>query len=189
MSVEPTRYCINCGARLEPEHRFCWRCGTPRWTPSPPAGEGQDDAPRPPPGPGVSPFPATSAPAPKQVDLGLLPWCYAAGAVFFLLLLAQDLPYVLSPAGRSLLVDQMTRSGLPPSMQTSALVTYVVVVMGGELVAAAIHAAAFYGLRWRRRWGWVAAVVVACFWSLLIVGIPVLVRLVNRDVRQAFGME
>ncbi|HZV50754.1 MAG TPA: zinc ribbon domain-containing protein [Candidatus Dormibacteraeota bacterium] len=188
MSIEPTSYCINCGARLEPDHRFCWSCGTPRWTPAAPVGDGGEGAPRPPPTPGTSPFQATPVPAPK-VDLGLLPWCYAAGAIFFLLLLAQDLPYVLSPAGRSLLIAQMARSGLPPSMEDSALITYVLVVMGGELVAAAIHAAAFYGLRWHRRWGWLAAVVVACFWSLLIVGIPVLVRLVNREVRQAFGVE
>ncbi|HLH68884.1 MAG TPA: hypothetical protein VKY90_07610 [Candidatus Dormibacteraeota bacterium] len=188
MSIERATYCITCGARLEPEHRFCWSCGAPRWTPTPPAGDGQEGTLRPPPGPGTPPFQAPAAPAPK-VDLGLLPWCYAAGAIFFLLLLAQDLPYVLSSAGRSLLIAQMARSGLPPSMQTSALVTYIVIVMGGELIAAVIHAAAFYGLRGHRRWGWLAAVVVACFWSLLIVGIPVLVRLVNREVRQAFGMD
>src|SRR5205807_8319918 len=27
-------YCVECGVQLEPGHRFCWRCGTPRWTPS-----------------------------------------------------------------------------------------------------------------------------------------------------------
>jgi hypothetical protein len=31
--------------------------------------------------------------------------------------------------------------------------------------------------------------VVASFWSLIIVGIPVLLRLVNRNVRQAFGVD
>jgi len=30
---------------------------------------------------------------------------------------------------------------------------------------------------------------VAALWSLLIVGIPVLLRLVDRNVRQAFGVD
>jgi hypothetical protein len=74
-------------------------------------------------------------------------------------------------------------------MQRGVLAIYWVILIGGSLVAAALHGTAFYGLRRFRRWGWIAALVVASLWSLLIVGIPVLVRLVNRNVRQAYGVD
>ena len=74
-------------------------------------------------------------------------------------------------------------------MRGGFLTGYVAVFVGGLLVAAALHGSAFYGLRRFRRWGWIAAVVVASLWSLLIVGIPVLLRLLNRNVRQAFGVD
>lgn len=74
-------------------------------------------------------------------------------------------------------------------MRNGFLNAYVVVFIGGLLVGTALHGLAFYGLRRFRRWGWISAVVVASLWSLLIVGIPVLIRLVNRNVRQAFGVD
>jgi hypothetical protein len=83
----------------------------------------------------------------------------------------------------------MGRQGVPPNARTTVLVIYGVVLIGAALVAVGLHAAAFYGLRRRRWWGWLAAVVVAGIWSLLIVGLPVLLRLVSRNVREAFGME
>jgi hypothetical protein len=76
-----------------------------------------------------------------------------------------------------------------PAVQGDVLTAYWIVLIGGSLVAAGLHGAAFYGLRRFRRWGWIAAVVVAALWSLLIVGIPVLIRLVSRNVRQAFGVD
>jgi hypothetical protein len=45
------------------------------------------------------------------------------------------------------------------------------------LSAAALHGAAYYGLRSRKDWGWITAVIVSAGWSLVVVGIPVLVFL------------
>lgn len=101
----------------------------------------------------------------------------------------QGLAYLLSPGGRAQLIAELAREGVVASMQGGFLTAYWIVFIGGSLVAAALHGAAFYGLRRYRRWGWISAVVVAALWSLLIVGIPVLVRLVNRNVRQAFGVD
>jgi hypothetical protein len=191
-------YCIQCGARLEAEHRFCWSCGAPRWTPevTEPARPPEPDRAPPTPGTqvfgGIRPAPAPAAPQAAQTPfggLGLLPWFYAAGAVMFLVEATQALAYLLSPGGRAQLAIELTRQGVPAAMQNDVLTVYWVVLIGGSLVAAALHGTAFYGLRRLRRWGWIAAVVVAALWSLLIVGIPVLVRLVSRPVRQAFGVD
>jgi hypothetical protein len=51
-----------------------------------------------------------------------------------------------------------------------------------------LHATAYFGLKKLRLWGWIAALVVAVAWSLVLVGIPVLVVLLQRPTRQAFGM-
>ena len=199
MATEETRYCINCGARLEAAHRFCWSCGAPRWTPAPeavqtpPAGPPPREPERAPPTPGTPVFgarvPAPAPAEPQSFNLGLLPWLYAAGAVVFLVEATQGLAYLLSAGGRAQLIAELGRQGSAPSMQSDVLTAYWIILIGGSLVAAALHAAAFYGLRRYRRWGWIAAVVVAALWSLLIVGIPVLVRLVNRSVRQTFGVD
>jgi hypothetical protein len=192
VATEGTGFCIHCGARLEAVHRFCWNCGAARWTP-----EGDASAPAPapqperaPPTPGTSVFahPPAASVAPVT-NLGLLPWFYAAGAVLFLVEATQVLAYLLSPGGRSQLTAELSRQGVAASMQGEVLAGYAIFLVGGSLVAAALHGAAFYGLRRFRRWGWIAAVVVAALWSLLIVGIPVLVRLVSRGVRQAFGVD
>jgi hypothetical protein len=188
--TEGTGFCIHCGARLEAVHRFCWNCGAARWTPE---GEANAPAPQPeraPPTPGTSVFarpPATTVT--PVTNLGLLPWFYAAGAVLFLVEATQVLAYLLSPGGRSQLAAELSRQGVAASVQGEVLAGYAVFLVGGSLVAAALHGTAFYGLRRFRRWGWIAAVVVAALWSLLIVGIPVLVRLVSRGVRQAFGVD
>jgi hypothetical protein len=134
-----------------------------------------------------------AAPAPASArtegfSLGLLPWLYAAGAVVFLIEATQILAYLLSPGGRAQLLDDLTKQGVAPSMQGDVLIVYWV-ILAGSVIAAGLHGTAFYGLRRFRRWGWIAAVVVAALWSLVIVGIPVLVRLVNRNVRQAFGVD
>lgn len=191
MTHDGSGYCIHCGARLEAAHRFCWSCGLQRWA-EPEAARPEDD--RPPPTPGTQVFtarpPAPPAPArAPAASLGLLPWIYAAGAVLFLVEATQGLAYLLSPGGRAQLSAELTRQGVAPAIQGDILALYWIVLIGGSLVAAALHGTAFYGLRRMRRWGWIAAVVVAALWSLLIVGIPVLVRLVSRSVRQAFGVD
>jgi len=95
----PSRYCTNCGARLEPGHRYCWSCGTQRWTPEP-----------------ASPAPVRPAAA-GPVSLGLLPWFYGAGAVFFLVWATQALAVFLSPVGRADLGTEMARQGVPAAMR------------------------------------------------------------------------
>ncbi|HYL08958.1 MAG TPA: hypothetical protein VEU76_10430 [Candidatus Udaeobacter sp.] len=68
------------------------------------------------------------------------------------------------------------------------LVIECVIVFVFEAGAAALHACAFYGLRRFRPWGWVAAVITAVAWSLVLVGIPVLVFLLQRPTREAYGI-
>jgi hypothetical protein len=116
-------------------------------------------------------------------DLGVLPWLYAAGAIFCLVWATRTLAYLLAPAGRSQL------SGMSGDLRPTAVIISGFALIGMALVAVGLHAAAFYGLRRRARWGWLAAVVVAGFWSLLIVGLPVLLRLISRNVREAFGVD
>jgi hypothetical protein len=190
-------YCIECGAQLEPSHRFCWRCGAPRWTPPEPArseetGSGPPElsggaaapiAPPPPrPAPTAEGVRGSRAPV-AGADLGVLPWLYAAGAIFCLVWATRTLAYLLAPAGRSQL------AGMSGDLRPTAVVVSGFILIGMALVAVGLHAAAFYGLRRKARWGWLAAVVVAGFWSLLIVGLPVLLRLISRNVRQSFGMD
>jgi hypothetical protein len=187
-------YCVNCGARLEASHRFCWNCGTARWTPppapahpapAPPGAEGE----RPPPGAGTPVFTGRPAAAPARRGPGLLPWFFAAGAVFFLIEATEGLASLVSPDGRAQLLAELARQGVSTSMRESVLAAYWVIFIGGSLVAAALHGVAFHGLRRLRRWGWVSALVVAAGWSLVIVGIPILVRLMSRSVRGAFGID
>jgi hypothetical protein len=191
-------FCISCGAWLEATHRYCWSCGAARWIPPPeepaaPAeGAPRAEPERAPPTPGTTVFdrpPAARPAAPADPGLGLLPWFYAAGAIFFLVEATKGLASVLSPAGRAQVLGELTRDGLGTSIGEGGLIAYWLVFIVACLVAAALHGAAFHGLRRLRRWGWISAVVVASIWSLLIVGIPVLVRLVNRNVRQAFGVD
>lgn len=125
----------------------------------------------------------------ERVTLGLLPWFYAAGAVFFLIWATQALAVFLSPAGRAQLLSEIARQGYSAAEQPWVLVGQGVFVLGAELVAAGLHATAFYGLRRVRRWGWLAAVVIAGFWSLLVVGIPVLRRLLSPPIRHAYGVD
>ena len=69
--MEPTRYCPNCGAELEPKARFCAACGqpVPQAAGAPPPSASQPDLPPPPweavPAQGAgSPAQASSAPPP-----------------------------------------------------------------------------------------------------------------------------
>jgi hypothetical protein len=180
-----SRYCIKCGSKLEAGHRFCWNCGSQRWTPEQEPQSQPQSAERPSPDrPELR-----GRTAGPRASLGLLPWFYGAGAIFFLVWATQALAVFLSPVGRAQLAGELGRQGVPLSMRSGLLVANGVILISAALVAAALHGAAFHGLRRHRRWGWIAAVVVAAVWSLLIVGIPVLVRLLSRDVRQSFGVE
>jgi hypothetical protein len=114
---------------------------------------------------------------------------YAAGAIFWLISLAQTAAVVAAPAGRAELTQQLSGTGIPRSEMAVALVVYCVGALLLAIVAAAIHGLAFYGLRGRKRWGWAAAVLVAGLWSLVLVGIPFLYVLLKRSTRRAYGLE
>src|SRR5436189_1363281 len=78
-----TGYCIACGERLEPGHRFCWACGAERWRP--PAAQQPQAAGRPPPSPGtpalIPSVPVPRAPTAEATPVPGLAWLYGAGAV------------------------------------------------------------------------------------------------------------
>lgn len=174
VGAPPGRFCINCGERLDPQHRFCWACGAERWQPDPEP-------------------PATSTPAPQPSDqpatpVGALIWVYAAGAVLWLISLAQTAGVLAASPTRAQLLDQLGKAGYHgQTAVTIALIEGIGMLVVG-LVIAALHGAAFYGLRDRKRWGWVAAVLVAGAWSLVLVGIPVLAILLRPSTRRAYGV-
>ena len=116
-----------------------------------------------------------------------LPYLYAAGAVFWLIELAQLGGFLAASNGRDQLKQTLIHGGITRDVETWLLVESVIVVC--LLIAAAVlHATAYFGLKKLRLWGWIAALVVAVAWSLVLVGIPVLVVLLQRPTRQAFGM-
>jgi len=176
-------FCINCGERLAAEHRFCWACGAARWDirdSSPPkpgdaaqAGGGEG-------GPGNS-LPATPIG-------GALLWIFAGGAVLWLVSLAQTAGVLAASPTRAQLLDQLAKAGYHGQTAITIAVVEGAGMLLVGLVIAALHAAAFYGLRGRRRWGWVAAVLVAGAWSLVLVGIPMLAILLRPSTRRAYGV-
>jgi len=116
-----------------------------------------------------------------------LPWLYAAGAVFWLILLTEFAAYLVSPVGRDQLRQGLADQGFRGSIDTLFLIDASLIVFL-ELAAAILHGIAYYGLRGFRAWGWVVAVIVASAWSLVLVGIPILVFLLRRPTRQAYGI-
>jgi len=116
-----------------------------------------------------------------------LPWLFAAGAVFWLIELTQFAAVLSAPAGRQQLVQSLANTGLTRDA-TGMLVVESVIVVFLEACAIALHAAAYYGLRKFRAWGWVAATVASAGWSLVVVGIPVLVLLLQRRTRALYGV-
>ncbi len=116
-----------------------------------------------------------------------LPWLFAAGAVFWLIELTQFAAVISAPAGRQQLVQSLANTGLTRDA-TGMLVVESVIVVFLEACAIALHAAAYYGLRKFRAWGWVAATVASAGWSLVVVGIPVLVLLLQRRTRALYGV-
>ena len=126
------------------------------------------------------------APNPRPV-LRWLPYLFAAGAVFWLVNLTQAAALAAAPVGRAQLEQTLASGGITQN-SGALLAMYFAVVFVFEGTAAGLHAAAFYGLRARRWWGWVVAVIVAGAWSLVLVGIPVLVLLLQRQTRDAYGV-
>lgn len=116
-----------------------------------------------------------------------LPYLYAAGAVFWLIELTQFAAVLAAPVGRQQLEQTLANAGFAGNVG-SMLVVESVLIAFVELTAAALHAAAYYGLRRFRAWGWVSAVIVAGAWSLILVGIPVFVFLLRRQTRAAYGV-
>jgi ABC-type multidrug transport system permease subunit len=53
---------------------------------------------------------------------------------------------------------------------------------------AILYSASYLGLRRRRRWGWVSAVIAAGLSVFYLVGIPLLLLLLRRSTRRACGM-
>jgi len=184
LSLPGAGYCIRCGAQLDPGHRFCWSCGSARYEAAP----DQPAAGPAPPSPGTQPFAAAPA-TERPPSLGWLQFFFAAGAVFWLISLAQTAAVVAAPAGRAQLTQQLASAGVPATDLPFALAAYGLTAIFLGLVAATMHGVAFYGLRWRRRWGWVAAVLVAGLWSLVLVGIPFLYVLLKRSTRRAYGLD
>jgi hypothetical protein len=142
---------------------------------------------RPPPGAGSQPFepmpPKQAAPA----GLRWLPFLFGAGAIFWLVQLAQFAAIIAAPAGRDQLHQALVQSGVKGDLST-LLVIEAAVVFFFVGAAACLHAVAYFGLRSRRPWGWVAAVIVAAAWSVIVVGIPVLVMLLRSSTRHACGI-
>jgi hypothetical protein len=125
-------------------------------------------------------------PAPSRY-LKWLPYLFAAGAIFWLVQLTQAAAMVAAPAGRDQLQSALANAGITRNV-SSVLVLYLAVVFFFEVVAVVLHGTAYYGLKRLRIWGWIAAVIVAGAWSLVVVGIPVLVFLLQRQTRQAYGV-
>ena len=116
-----------------------------------------------------------------------LPYLFAAGAVLWLIQLTQFAAVLASPAGRDQLRQALATAGFHGNYGALLVVESVLVVfLAGS--AAVLHAAAFYGLRRYRPWGWAAAVLVSLAWSAVVLGIPVLVFLLRRRTRAAYGV-
>ena len=113
-----------------------------------------------------------------------LSWLFAAGGVYWLVFATQSLAYLASADGRRQMAAQLTAQNLQAASPAVTLGFSV----GLALVAAALHAAVYYGLRARRFWAWLLAVILSIAYSLVLVGIPILYLLLRRGTRSAFGV-
>src|SRR5690349_2734555 len=124
---------------------------------------------RPPPGAGSQSFePAPRKPPTPAQPLGLrwLPFVFGAGAVFWLV---QFAAIIAAPAGREQLNQALVQAGVKGDL-TTLLAYEAILVFFFVIAAVVLHATAYFGLRARKPWGWIAAVIVAAAWSLLLVG-------------------
>jgi hypothetical protein len=116
-----------------------------------------------------------------------LPYLYGGGAILFLVNLTQTAAEAAAPVGRARLEQALVNAGLTHNAG-SLLVIYFVIIFVFQATVVVLHAAAYYGLKRMRWWGWVVAVIVAGAWSLVIVGIPVFVFLLQKPTRHAYGV-
>jgi len=131
----------------------------------------------------------TPPPSPPETNprLRWLPYLFGAGAVFWLIEMTQFAAWLAAPVARDQFQQTLIKGGITHDFVT-ILVVYAAFFLLVFATLVAAHATAFYGLRRMRAWGWIAAVVVAGGWSLIIVGIPLLVFLLRRPTRQAYGI-
>ena len=142
---------------------------------------------RPPPGAGSQPFePAPPKPA-SPPALRWLPFIFAAGAIFWLVQLVQFAAVVAAPNGRDQLHQAVVQAGVKGDVSTLIAIE-VAVVFFFVGAAACLHATAYFGLKARRPWGWIVALIVTAGWSLVLVGIPVLYLLLKSSTRRAYGI-
>jgi hypothetical protein len=127
-----------------------------------------------------------SKPSPGN-RLRWLPYLFAGGAVFWLIELTQFAAVLAAPVGREQLRETLMNAGLTADVDRLLIIESVLIV-SLELIAAVLHGAAYYGLRAFRAWGWVVAVIVSAAWSLVLIGIPILVFLLRRPTRAAYGI-
>ncbi len=142
---------------------------------------------RPPPGAGSQPFDPVPPRAAPPAGLRWLPFVFGAGAIFWLVQLAQFAAVVAAPNGRDQLRQAVVQAGAKGDVSTYIAVE-VGIVLFFVIAAACLHATAYFGLRKRRPWGWIVAVIVSAAWSLVLVGIPVLVVLVRSSTRHLYGI-
>jgi hypothetical protein len=142
---------------------------------------------RPPPSAGSQSFEPSAPKAPPPPALRWLPFIFGAGAVFWLVQLTQFAAIVAAPAGRNQLQQALAQAGVKGNVSTLiAIEVAIVFFLVGSAVC--LHATAYFGLRARKAWGWVAALIVAAAWSLILIGIPVLWVLVKSSTRRAYGI-
>ena len=120
-------------------------------------------------------------------QLRWLPYLFAAGAVFWLIELTRFAAYLAAPAGRAQLEQAIVSSGATGNVSGILIVEAVVIFFIG-LCASVLHGAAYYGLKRVRVWGWITAVMVSAGWSVVLLGIPVLLFLLRRSTREAYGI-
>jgi len=112
----------------------------------------------------------------------------AAAAVMFLVLLVQFAALLINPHGRDSINQILVQAGVPAAELPGVFVIDAVIWVLALLVPAILHGAAYYGLMGMRRGGWVVAFLLACAWSIVLIGIPFGVLLWRRDTRAAFGL-
>src|SRR5215471_1222967 len=118
-------------------------------------------------------------------SLRWLPYLYAAGAVFWLIELTRFAAYLAAPGGRAILEKALVDNGVTGNIGAILIAESVLIFFVG-ICAVVLHGASYYGLKRRRLWGWITAVIVAVGWSLVLVGIPVLALLLRRSTREAY---
>jgi len=116
-----------------------------------------------------------------------LPYLFAAGAILWLIELTRFAAYLVAPAGRDVLKKALADGGITRNVN-EILVLESVLIVFVCMSAIGLHAAAYYGLKRMRVWGWITAVIVSAGWSVILLGIPVLVFLLRRSTREAYGI-